>query len=134
MISAVARRDLEAVLGDRVCFGIPLARHTSLRVGGPADAIAAPANRPEMAETLAVCHTHRISHMVLGSGFNALVRDGGYAGVVIRTNLWRRLEERPGCGRLPVEGAIRGDRLWPTAIPPFRAGHVAEGVKQSNRW
>jgi UDP-N-acetylmuramate dehydrogenase len=110
MIPAVARRDLEAVLGDRVRFGIPLARHTSLRVGGAADAIVAPANRPEMAELLAVCHAHRLPHVVLGSGFNALVRDGGFAGVVIRTNLWRRLEERPG-GELRAETGVSHSQL-----------------------
>jgi UDP-N-acetylmuramate dehydrogenase len=121
MMSAAARRDIEAVLGDRVRFGIPLARHTSLRVGGAADAIAAPANRSEMAELLAVCNTHRIPHAVLGSGFNALVRDGGFAGVVIRTNLWRRLEERPGA-ELRAESGVSHSQLTNFCIEHGLAG------------
>jgi len=121
MMPAAARRDLEAVLGDRVRFDVPLARHTSLRVGGAADAIVAPANRPEMAELLGVCNAHRISHVVLGSGFNALVRDGGYAGVVIRTNLWRRLEERPG-GELRAEAGVSHAQLTNFCVEHGLAG------------
>jgi len=110
MIPAVARSDLEAVLGDRVRFGVLLSRHTALRIGGAADAVAAPADRAEMAELLGICRRHRIEHAVLGSGFNALVRDGGFAGVVIRMNLWRRIEERPG-GGLRAEAGVSHSQL-----------------------
>ena len=45
MIPRAARLELEETLGDRIRFGVPMARHTSLRVGGPADALATPASR-----------------------------------------------------------------------------------------
>ncbi|MFQ5418434.1 MAG: UDP-N-acetylmuramate dehydrogenase [Myxococcota bacterium] len=96
MIPDAARERLEDALGERVRFGVPLSRHTSLRVGGPAGALATPANRNELAQLLGVCSDHRIEHAVLGSGFNTLVLDGGFDGVVIRMSRWRRLEERPG--------------------------------------
>jgi UDP-N-acetylmuramate dehydrogenase len=110
MISKAARASLEEALGDGVRFDVPLSRYTSLRVGGPADAVATPATREEMARLLAVCHAHRIRHAVLGAGFNALVLDGGFEGVVIRMNQWRRLEERPG-GGLRAESGVSHSQI-----------------------
>jgi len=110
MISNAARARLEEALGDRVRFAVPMSRHTSLRVGGPADAVATPATREEMARLLAVCSAQRIHHVILGSGFNALVLDGGFEGVVIRTSQWRRLEERPG-GRLRAETGVSHSQI-----------------------
>ena len=77
MINQAARRSLGDLLGERVEFDAPLARHTSLRIGGPADALATPLNRTELAETLAICHEHGLATRVLGAGFNVLVSDAG---------------------------------------------------------
>jgi UDP-N-acetylmuramate dehydrogenase len=96
VIPRVARFDLEEALGDRIRFGVPMARHTSLQVGGPADALAAPTSREDLARLLAVCTTHGIPHQVIGSGFNTLVLNGGVDGVTIQLGKLRRIEERPG--------------------------------------
>jgi UDP-N-acetylmuramate dehydrogenase len=105
MIPDTLRGELERTLGDRVQFDIPLSRHTSLRVGGPAGAIAAPADRDELAQLLGLCSRHDIPHAVLGSGFNAIAPDSGFAGVVIRMNSWRRLEAAAE-GRLRAEAGV----------------------------
>ena len=73
MIAEVARAELRELLGERVRFDAPLARCTSLRVGGPADALAVPQGRSELARLLGLCARHRIAHLVLGNGFNTLV-------------------------------------------------------------
>ena len=49
MIPVEARAGLQALLEDRVVFDVPMARQTSLRVGGPADALATPQDRTELA-------------------------------------------------------------------------------------
>ncbi len=41
-IDAVSRNWLTKKFGANVCFDEPMARHTSLRVGGPAEAFIAP--------------------------------------------------------------------------------------------
>jgi len=110
MIGAAARRELLDALGDGVRFDYPMSRCTSLRVGGPADALATPADREELARTLAVCAAHRIPHLTLGSGFNTLVLDGGLDGVVIQLSKLRRLEERPG-RTLRVEAGVSHNQL-----------------------
>jgi len=96
MIAEAARAELRELLGERVRFDAPLARHTSLRVGGPADALAAPRDRAELARLLELCARHRLAHLLLGHGFNTLVLDGGVDGVVVQLAKLRRIEARPG--------------------------------------
>lgn len=105
MIGAPARRALEALLGPRVRFGAPLARHTSLGVGGPADALAAPADADEIAALVALCREHGLPLHPLGGGFNTLVLDGGVAGVVLRTHRLRGLALE-SAGRLRAEAGV----------------------------
>jgi UDP-N-acetylmuramate dehydrogenase len=92
MIDPAAREALVRCLADRVEFDVPLSRHTSLRIGGPADALATPADRAELARLLAVCAEHALPTTVLGGGFNVLVLEGGIRGVVIRLRKLRRIE------------------------------------------
>ena len=94
MIPEPARSALAAALGDAIAFDVPLSRHTSLRIGGPADALAAPASRDALARLLAVCVEHGLPHTVLGRGFNCLVADDGVDGVVIRLEGLRQIELR----------------------------------------
>lgn len=61
----------------------PLARRTTLRVGGPADLYVEPASETDLAGVLAFCAAQRVPFFLLGRGSNLLVRDGGFRGVVI---------------------------------------------------
>lgn len=61
----------------------PLARRTTLRVGGVADLYVEPAQELDLAAILVFCRERRVDWLVLGRGSNLLVRDGGYRGVVI---------------------------------------------------
>jgi UDP-N-acetylmuramate dehydrogenase len=110
VIPRAARGSLEDLLGDRVRFDAPLSRHTSLRIGGPADALATPESRLELSRLLALCATHHLPHMVLGGGFNTLVSDAGVDGVVIQLSRFRRLEERPQ-GALRAEAGVSHAKL-----------------------
>ena len=61
----------------------PMAKHTTLRVGGPADVYLEPATEDDLAAILKCCGEHGVKFFVLGRGSNLLVRDGGFRGVVI---------------------------------------------------
>jgi UDP-N-acetylmuramate--alanine ligase len=61
----------------------PLAKHTTLRVGGPADFYVEPADENDLASVVKFCDEHEIKFFILGRGSNLLVRDGGFRGVVI---------------------------------------------------
>jgi UDP-N-acetylmuramate dehydrogenase len=121
VIAPALQRRLEDVLGDRVRFEVPMARHTSLGVGGPADALATPADRDELATLLALLSDEDVPHLFLGKGFNTLVRDAGVEGVVIQLGRLRRIEERPG-GRLRVEVGVSHAQLTRFCVERGLAG------------
>jgi UDP-N-acetylenolpyruvoylglucosamine reductase len=61
----------------------PMAKHTTLRVGGPADLFVEPANEADLAAILKFCGERGVKFFILGRGSNLIVRDGGFRGVVI---------------------------------------------------
>jgi UDP-N-acetylenolpyruvoylglucosamine reductase len=60
----------------------PLSRHTTMRVGGPAQFWAEPETEEGFADLVQFCFDEDIPFMVMGRGSNLLVRDGGIPGVV----------------------------------------------------
>jgi UDP-N-acetylmuramate dehydrogenase len=81
----VAQFELPAGLRGRVLYDEPLARHTSWRVGGPADVLFKPADKQDIA-TFFKSLPMEMPLLWLGLGSNLLVRDGGVRGVVIETH------------------------------------------------
>lgn len=61
----------------------PLREHTSFRIGGPADVLAYPEDRDDLATLLREIRKQGQKYLVLGAGTNLLVRDGGFRGVAI---------------------------------------------------
>jgi UDP-N-acetylenolpyruvoylglucosamine reductase len=70
-------------LATDICQDEPLAKHTSLRIGGPADVYVEPASEADLAAVVKFCHERSLPFFVIGRGSNLLVRDGGVRGVVI---------------------------------------------------
>jgi UDP-N-acetylenolpyruvoylglucosamine reductase len=96
-----------------------LAKHTTLRVGGPADIYVEPASEQDLAAVLAYCCGRGRPFFVLGRGSNLLARDGGFRGAVIclAQAHFSRIEvagERLNCGA--------GARLKAVAIEAKRNG------------
>jgi UDP-N-acetylenolpyruvoylglucosamine reductase len=61
----------------------PLAKRTTLRVGGPAEVYVEPASEEDLCGIIEFCNAHDISRTLLGRGSNLLIRDGGIRGVVV---------------------------------------------------
>jgi UDP-N-acetylenolpyruvoylglucosamine reductase len=61
----------------------PLAKHTTMRLGGPADVYVEPASEADLAGIVKFCVSRDVPFFILGRGSNLLVRDGGVRGVVI---------------------------------------------------
>lgn len=61
----------------------PLAKRTTLRVGGPADLYLEPTSEADLATALKFCADRQLPIFLLGRGSNLLVRDGGFRGMVI---------------------------------------------------
>jgi UDP-N-acetylmuramate--L-alanine ligase/UDP-N-acetylenolpyruvoylglucosamine reductase len=61
----------------------PLSKHTTLRVGGPAQFWVEPRNEEALAGLIRFCRRETLPLFVIGRGSNLLVRDGGIRGVVV---------------------------------------------------
>ncbi len=61
----------------------PLSKHTTLRVGGPAQFWVEPRNEKSFADLIRFCRGENLPLFVIGRGSNLLVRDGGIRGVVV---------------------------------------------------
>jgi len=88
----------------------PLALHTSLRVGGPTDILAVPADLDDLRELMRLLAETGTPHLVIGGGYNLLVRDGGFRGVAISLRNLRGLEAHPG-NLLGVEAGVTNGAL-----------------------
>lgn len=64
-----------------------MSRHTSFRVGGPADLYVRPADLPSLVAALDILAGAGLPVLVVGLGTNLLVRDGGIRGAVVSTAL-----------------------------------------------
>ena len=62
-----------------------LGRHTSFKIGGPAELFFEPANRSELVRALHHCRDAALPVRILGRGTNLLVGDAGVEGAVIST-------------------------------------------------
>jgi UDP-N-acetylmuramate dehydrogenase len=105
-----ARARLAAALRGELRFDEPMARHTSLKVGGPADFFAVPADMADLLALMGVVLESGMPYLVVGGGYNLLVRDGGFRGVVISPDRLRGMETLPGC-RLRIEAGVTNQEL-----------------------
>ena len=97
----------------------PMAKHTTLRVGGPADIYVEPSSEADLALVLQGCGEHGVKIFILGRGSNLLVRDGGFRGVVICLS-------HPNFSRIEIDGtrirAGAGAKQKNVAVEAKRAG------------
>ena len=68
-----------------------MSRHTTFRIGGPADFYLCPHSTKEVQEIVEICKEEKLPYFVLGNGSNLLVSDKGYRGVVIQ--LWKNFSD-----------------------------------------
>jgi UDP-N-acetylenolpyruvoylglucosamine reductase len=81
---------------SRVVENEPLAKRTTLGVGGPAEIFIEPASEADLALALRHCAANDLPVFVLGRGSNLLIRDGGIRGVVVslQNEFFSRIEVR----------------------------------------
>lgn len=61
----------------------PMNRHTTFKIGGPAEVFALPESENQVLDLITACKENEIPFFVLGNGSNLLVSDSGIKGVVI---------------------------------------------------
>jgi UDP-N-acetylmuramate dehydrogenase len=71
------------IASGKVVFDEPMSRHTSMGVGGTADALVSPGNVEELRQIIACLKRFHIPFIPIGNGTNLIVKDGGYRGAII---------------------------------------------------
>lgn len=69
---------------DSVLVDEPMSKHTTFRIGGPADYFVMPATEEELQKVLNLCKEEDMPYYIVGNGSNLLVSDEGYRGVIIQ--------------------------------------------------
>lgn len=62
----------------------PMKKHTSFKIGGPADLMIIVRSEEEIVRALKLCRSHDLDYFIMGNGSNLLVRDSGMRRVVIK--------------------------------------------------
>ena len=90
------QRFIEILNENQILEAEPMSRHTTFRIGGPAELFLVPKSTEEIAGIFKICREEGIPWFVLGNGSNLLVSVSGYQGVVIQ--LYK------GFGEVKVQG------------------------------
>ena len=112
------RKIADLHLKTELRFNEPMSKHTSFRIGGPAEVMAFPKSREELAELLKLSDISDGSTAILGAGTNVLAPDEGVTGLVI-------------CLKDCLGGIeqLSADRIWVAAgVTMTRAAVYAAGV------
>ena len=126
--------------GLEVRFDEPMAKHTTLSIGGPSDIFVMPGNEEAFEKLLAIAHREGAPVTIIGGGSNLLVQDGGVEGIVVSLRRFARLEDQPAgreAGRMVAGAGISLSRLlrycaekgytgleWASGIPGLLGGAV----------
>ena len=106
----------------------PMSRHTTLKLGGPADYLAFPRSEEEIAALFAEADRNGIPVTVIGHGSNLLVLDGGIRGLVISVGKNMRQIIREGNTLTVQAGAMLGSAAAEAAEAGLTGLEFASGI------
>ncbi len=117
VLSKEIREAIAATVRGELSWNVPMKERTTIRVGGPADALFRPLDGADAAAFVQMARRLKIPYDVVGAGSNLIVRDGGYRGVLIDVGAFDRLERqdetrvRAGAG-VPLPSLVARAREW----------------------
>ena len=126
-MSAQRSSDLSPEFAARVLKDVPMAKHTSWHVGGPADLFFTPRDAMDLAAFLRQLPPD-VPLLWIGLGSNLLVRDGGIRGAVISTHGALGAFARLSATRIQAEAGVPCARIarqcvkWGLGPAEFFAG------------
>ena len=107
--------EIQRRIGVKTSRDEPLARFTTMRVGGPADLFVVAHNAFELRALVKLARSRSIPHLILGRGSDVVIADAGVRGLVIQVR---------------AEGTeVRDEQLTAEAgVPMARAATVTQGA------
>ena len=106
----------------------PMSRHTTLKLGGPADYLVFPRSAEEIRALFAEAGAYGMPVTVIGHGSNLLVLDGGIRGLVISVSKNMRSIRREGNSLIAQAGAMLGSVAAEAAEAGLAGLEFASGI------
>ena len=106
----------------------PMSRHTTLKLGGPADYLVFPRSAEEIRALFAEAGAYGMPVTVIGHGSNLLVLDGGIRGLVISVSKNMRSIRREGNSLIAQAGAMLGSVAAEAAEDGLAGLEFASGI------
>jgi len=119
------------VAEPRLLLDEPMAKHTTFRIGGPADYLVLPASSEEVAAVQAAAREYAVPVIALGNGSNLLVRDGGIRGLVIKIGETMGYMRKSDTTVIAGAGASLGDISRFAACSGLKGMEFAVGIPGS---
>lgn len=112
-------RHLGQFVNGRILYMESMRKHTSWRVGGPADIMVQPSSQADIIYCVNFAREHQIPLTVMGNGSNMLVRDQGIRGIVLK--IFR------GFNNSSVEGSVLSAQAG-ALLPVLARQAAAQGL------
>ena len=122
-------RELCAAAGtEAVLVNEPMSRHTTFRIGGPADYFVMPSENGQIRDVIRMCREQAVPYYVMGNGSNLLVGDRGFRGVIIQ--IGRNMSRIDVAGtRIRVQAGALLSKVASAALEASLAGmEFASGI------
>lgn len=72
---------------DSIRLNEPMSKHTSIKIGGPADFFIKVKTIEEIKQILKIIKDEKLNYKIIGNGSNILVKDEGFRGVIIKNEI-----------------------------------------------
>ena len=137
---------LRSALAGEVRAGEQMARHTTYRIGGPADVFVTCDTVADLGEAVRLCDEYGSPWIVIGKGSNLLVADDGYRGAVLVLGREFRAHRVDGCAieagaACPLAYVVRdaysrglGGLEFAVGIPGTLGGAIAMNAGSRDAW
>lgn len=128
---------IEEIVGsENIKLNEEMKKHTTFKVGGPADILVYPSTYEMIKKVIEVCKANNVEYFLMGNGSNLIVKDGGVRGVVIKVDRLNKITVSEDsvtaqCGailslvaRAALENGLTGLE-FAAGIPGYIGGAVA---------
>ena len=109
----------------------PMKKHTTFRIGGPADYFVTPESKEEIQAIVELCKKEEIPYSVIGNGSNLLVGDKGIRGLVIEVGAQMNAVEVQGNILRAQAGALLSQVATKAAAAGLGGMEFAAGIPGS---
>lgn len=83
-MNAIYKELEKIVTAENIATNEILAKHTTFKIGGPADYFITPKSKEQLVKSIQYCQANEVPYYILGKGSNVVFADKGYRGVIIQ--------------------------------------------------